>query len=741
MTKTIRNRLFASTYISALALSTGVVAQDQDTDNQELELEEIIVTAGRREQSLQDVPAAVVAITPEDFTLRGLQQIEDVLNYIPGVQYTEVGSPGRGTISARGVPQSSATPVFGVYVDDTPLTSNTNFSNGANTLLDGLLLDVERVEVIKGPQGTLFGATSVGGLLRYISRDPALEDFRASFSAEMNKVEGGSWGQTYSGRVSVPVIKNKLGITVSAYYQDIAGYLDSVDPATGSVLVENSDDAEVEGYAADLLFTPTEKLEIRLKYIKQETSTNLQSLVDLAGEDTTEGLFGDFDTVNTPGPINLDYEIYSGTLNYDFGGFTLTSTTSHTEYDNQTLTDLTAAFAGLADLLSGNPPGTTTSVPFIASSGAEKIVQEVRLTSADSDKFEWVAGFYYTNEDTSNIQDAEAVPSFNLVFADFPSEYTEYAGFADATYYFTDKFDVSAGVRISKNDISLNVLTSGALVGDTNISGEPIEDTVDTYLLALRYRVNEDLSLYSRIASGYRPAQPNIPVIDPFTGDDIAPPIVTADKAWSYEIGAKGTAADGDVDFDVALWAITWDNFQASINANGVNTGGNAQDGLTAYGFESIVTVRPVSKLSLTGSLGYTSSTLNSDEPNIGGLDGEDLPNLPNWKGAVQWNYTIEVSGDWTGTIGGGVRYIGGFQSAFSGAFSTLGVPVDGRTFADLNVGLSNGSVHFGLYATNIFDNRALLSRTDTLQAGTVVSSTGIFERPRTIGANVRVDF
>ena len=740
MLKFFKNRCLASTFMSAVALSGGATAQDQSSE-EEVDFEEIIVTAGRRQQSLQDVPASVVAVSPEDFTLKGLQQIRDVLSYLPGIQYTEFGSPGRGTISARGVPQSSATPVFGIYVDDTPLTSNTNFSNGANTLLDGLLLDVERVEIIKGPQGTLFGATSVGGLLRYISRDPALEEFRASVSADTSTVDDGEWGYTFSGRVSVPLIKNKLGITVAAYYQEQPGFVDFVDGETGALQEEDVNGGEAEGYSADMLFTPTEELEVRLKYLRQENSAQSLSNVSLASENSTDGLFGDYGSIEALGPISLDYEIYSGTINYDFGGFTFTSTTSHTEYENSSVIDLTAAFAGLTDLLSGSPPGTTTLVPFVASSGAKKIVQEVRLTSADSDTFEWIIGGYYTNEETSNIQDVQAVPAFNLLFADFPSDYTEYAVFGNFTYYFSEKFDISGGVRISDTDLVLNTLITGVLAGATDITSEPITDTVDTYLMAARYRVHDDLSLYARVASGYRPAQPNIPIIDPFTGDDIAPPVVESDSAWSYEIGAKGKSADGMIDFDIALWRIAWANYQASVVLNGVSTGGNAEDGLTAYGFESVINIHPTDDLTITGNLGYTSSTVNSDEPGIGAVEGEFLPNLPDWQGSVQWSYTFNISGEWTGAFGGGVRYTAGFASALSGATSVLNVPIERRTFADLNLTVSNGFVHVGLYATNLFDNRALLSRTDNFIGGAVTNSTGIFERPRTLGANVKVDF
>ncbi|MBO6504432.1 MAG: TonB-dependent receptor [Kordiimonadaceae bacterium] len=706
----------------------------------DLLLEEIVVTAGRREQILQDVPAAVNAVDPATFTTRGLQSTRSVFDYTAGITFIDLGNPGRGTIAARGVPQASATPVFGVYVDDTPLTSNTNFSGGAATFLDGLLLDLERIEIIKGPQGTLFGATSVGGMMRYISKDPALDDFRLSAGIDVHTVENGEWGQTYNGRVSAPIVKDKLGVTLAAYYRDIAGYVDYVDAATGEVLEEDADRGNVEGYSADVLFVPTDDLKLRFKYLKQESETDLSARVQLQGIDGDEALFGEFTSIAAPGPQVVDFEVISGSLEYDFGWATLNATTSGTEFSFATREDFTAAFAGLVDLLDGRDPGTTNSVLFNAGQGAEKFVQEIRLTSAESDNFEWIAGFYYTKEDTFNTQELDVTPAFNLLFADFPSEYEEYAGFGDATFYINDKFDVTAGVRISRNEVTLNFVSSGLLAGETNFESEVINDTVDTYLFAARYRPSENVSLYARVASGYRPPQANLPVIDPFTGQDIAPPIVFADTAWSYELGAKGSNADNTVAYELALWKIDWANFQAPLSANGVTTGGNAVDGLSAHGFEGSLTVAPTASFNATANISYTKSSLNEDEPGLGGLADEDFPEIPNWKGSVQWNYIFPVFEDWDATFGGGLRYQGGYVSAFSQSLTEVPVEVDNYLVADLNLRVSNGRYSFGIYATNLFDARALAER-DDLIVGPATDSTAVFLRPRTIGFNVNVDF
>ena len=728
-----------SVSLTVLFSASPVLAQTNDGESK-LEMEEIIVTANRREMSLQDVPMAVTVISPDDYKSKGLSGIREILDYTPGVNFNDGGAPGTGTISARGIPQSEATPVFGIYLDDTPLQSNTAFTTSAAVFLDAALFDIERIEIIKGPQGTLFGASSVGGLMRYITRDPSTDELRGHVSAEVNTTENGEQGQKYTGRVSVPIIEDVLGITISANQEHIGGYVDYVDGA-GGLIEEDVDGGTVDGYAVDVLFQPNEEFRFRLKYLTQSSEIRSSSNVNLAGIDNVDLLFGEEPaTVNEPGLSSIDFDVASATLSYDFGGATLTSTTSYTKFATSSQTDLTAAYAGIVDFYSGSAPGTTTSVDFIATSGAKKIVQEVRLSSAKTEKFDWSIGGLYQKEETNNTQEAPTVPEFDLFTAAFPSEYEEYAAFAESTYYFNEKFDVTAGIRISKNQNILDFTSHGLLIGTTNLEGQTLEDTVETYLLAARYRVNEDLSLYTRVASGYRPAQGNLAIIDPATGEDLAPKVLFADEAWSSEVGVKGSFLDGMGSFDFALWHIDWQDFQASLVFNGVSTGGNVEDGLTAYGFESSVTLRPADGLTLSGNLTYTKSTLDSDEPTIGAVKGEDYPNLPNWKASAQWDYIFDVSGDWTGNLGGGVRYRGDQHSSFSQAGGVVDVEIDSYVLADMNVGITNGTYNVNLYVTNLFDSDDLVGRGDNI-IGAAVDSTGNLVRPRVIGANVRYNF
>ena len=705
-------------------------------------IDEIYVTAARRRQSLQNVAASVRVISPEDFIFRGFHGIRDILNYTPGLDFTEgVGAPGAGTIIARGIPQASATPVFSMYLDDTPLTSNTSFSNGAGIILDALFFDIERIEFIKGPQGTLFGASSVGGVLRYITRDPSLDDVRAIASVDFSTTKGGGISQFVVSRISTPIIVDILGVTATVSYRDAAGYLDFIEE-DGSLIEENIELGDVHGYSLDVYYKPSDDLQFRFKYLNQKNRSRGGSRARLEGPDSSKGFLNGFNVIDTPNLYGLDYEIFSVNLTYEFESFTFSGTSSFSEYSITTESDITSAFSDFidTDLDEDRGKGFTSSVTFISSSGARKHTQEFKLTSSDNSVFEWIAGLYYAEEKTNNVQKSVVVPFFDLISADFPSEYTELAGFGDATYYFSENFDVTAGFRLSQNNVSLSVNTSGILAGGVQIEDQALNDTVETYLFSARYRATPNLSLYVRAANGYRPAQANIPVFDPDTNVNIASAIVDADSAWTYEIGAKGRFWQDIVEFDISAWKIDWSKYQAYLVLNAVSTGGNVDNGLTAYGLEVTSTIRPVSGLSVVGNMSYTKSTLIGDEPLIGGVEGEDYPALPNWKASLQWDYFFSVSSNWSASFGGGIRYIGSFHSSFEQSVNAIDVDVAGHVLSDLNFYLRDGTYNIGVYVTNVFNNASLLDRFDGV-VGDVVTSKGTFTQPRVIGVNFRVEF
>jgi len=699
-------------------------------------LEDIVVTANRREQNLQDVPLAISVVKPDEFKGRGLVTLADMLAYTPGLSTASEGAPpGLGTLTARGVGQFSHSPVVGVYIDDVPVNSNLS----AEFFIDASLLDVERIEVLKGPQGNLYGSTSLGGAIKYVTRKPALEEFRGDASANLSSTKHGGFNQIYSGRISTPIVNGKLGITLSGFYQDDAGLFDYIDPASGSLLAKNGDTYERYGYAADLYWAASDRFDVRVNYTRQSTEWAGSGFSYLdAGYNAT---LGNYRTTGNPDDVQtIKTDLLSATINYQFDWATLTSVTAYMDSPKLFLVDQNSpGVMAFINSLDGHPTGTDTGFPTRTTTGYEKTVQELRLTSEMSDSIEWLVGLYFTDEDAPTQALGIATPSEWLVFdSTTVDSYEEYAAFANVKYYITPDLDITVGGRISRQTVGLDTVVTGhpALVGAGGALEAEVKDTADTWSFALSYRPSEALSLYSRVASGFRPARTNPP------GAPIASLDVSSDSLWSYEVGAKGYAAEGKVAYDVALWYIDWSKFQTLVPIFGASYIGNADHGLTAKGFEGTLTLKPIEGLSIISALAYTDSKLDEDEPVIFGIKDQYVPGLAKWVASMNARYDFVLSGDTMAHVGGGFRYSSGQKGAFDNgdaASPSFNFPGQEYFLVDMNAGVTFGENYaLSIYVTNLLNEVVYTSASYDKIVG---APTGVPARPRTIGAVFSVSF
>ena len=383
-------------------------------------------------------------------------------------------------------------------------------------------------------------------------------------------------------------------------------------------------------------------------------------------------------------------------------------------------------------------------MPLDSQISTDRWAHEFRLTSANNEHLEWLLGLYYTKEESSNFQGAVARPSgFNLVTQQFPSDYEEKAAFGNVTYYFTPQLDATVGVRLSSNDMSVLFTGTGLLAGP-NLPAQTVSDDVQTYLFNARYRPSDDVSLYFRAANGYRPASANLPLINPATGDILSVPFVKADTLWSYEVGAKGNLADGLFGYDVAVYLIKWEDLQVFRSFMGVNVGGNADSDVTANGVEATLTYQPTSVFNLAATMAYAQSELDEDDPALGGLEGEQLPGIPQWTFSLSGNYDFML-GSLDAFVGGGVAYQDGRNTSFKGGVGDGGAVIapanrnfttDDYITADLRTGVTWGRYKLSLYATNLFDEYAFQRATTTGTQGTAS-----IVRPRTIGVVFNAEF
>jgi len=720
-------------------------AQDKGSAQQ---IEEIIVTASRRSESLQDTPLSVATFDPNELAVGGLTKLSDVLDYTPGVYFSGGSAPTHNTISMRGVSTFTSAPTVGTYIDDVPLGSSSGKADGAGLVIDAMKAGIERVEIIKGPQGTLYGASSMGGIVRYVTADPSTSDFSASISTDFSLTDHGGSNQKYTGRLSAPLVQGRIGLSLSGYYEDVGGFIDRI-PQSASGAAKDVDGYENYGGLAKLGVNITDRFSGSLLAMHDKVSFNGRNIVALDGGPPFVPANGPYDTDTAYSIDTSKFDLVGATLNYEFDFANLISSTSYQEREVLSTTDLVADFGPLVALFCGC---TVNNAPFTGSTTTDRFVQEVRLVSKAAEKaagnFEWTVGGIYSKEESGNGQRLAGLPTnFLLLDVNIPSTVEETAAFANLTYFLAADFDLTIGARVADVKASVEVV-DGPQILLNNVPPTTVKDTVDTYSFSARYRPTDNLSFYGRIASGYRPAAANLPLIQ--NGQNAAPAIVKSDTLWSYELGAKGYAADGLFSYDLAAWYIKWKDLQSTIYVNGAQTGGNAASNVTAYGFEGAFTWAPSDRFRMIGSLAYADSTLDSDETlSFGAVAGENMPGIPAWTYALRASRDFKFGDSVDATVNAGLRYMDDRDTGFEGGTGANGQPITPLIFnfvaedhvvADMSLELTRGKLSGSLYATNLFDKYAYSGGSARPAAGFIRATANVI-RPRTVGFTLNYKF
>ncbi|KAA9134026.1 TonB-dependent receptor [Marinihelvus fidelis] len=735
-----------STLACAIAAGLGVsataIAQESDDDESlNTILEEVIVTASRREESLQDVAAAVAVVDTGKYADAGLVGLADVLPFVPGVSVIDSGRPYFNLVYMRGINAVLSAGVTS-YLDEIPVGSSTVYTTPAP--LDGTLLDLGTMDVLKGPQGTLYGASAIGGILKFNTRAPSLENWSGSASANLSDTHGGGFNQLYRANLNGPIIGDTLGISFTAFSQEDDGYIDNV--ALGK---ENWDSYEYYGGSGSLLWQATENLSFTFQAMVQNATQDGATTVQAnhAQDQLQPGLaagepwYGEYETGAADlNPSEYEAELLGLTIRYSTGFGEFLSVTSSQEVNFTQETDLTVPYAAYADLFyPDNAPHTKAL--FIGDLGFEKVTQEFRLVSESNETFEWIVGAFYTEEEGHNIQRLDTTPASDLLFVDFPSTYQEKSAFATGTWYFTPDFDASVGLRYTDYSNDVELAAVGPLIAP--LPYIEIEDDVTNYLANLRWRPSDNMSIYARVASGFRPGGANFLLLDA-DGNPLTDPFFRPDELVSYELGLKGTTADGRFSYDLAAFHIDWEDYQVRTSVGGVSVAANAGKA-SSDGVEAALGFALTDNLILTGSLTWTDARMGEDEPVIGSPKGERLPLTPEWQAALDAQYNFQL-GNLPAYVGAAWRYKGEMFVGMSGYTDAFGTFYPGQSpritlpsydLVDLRGGVTVGAFDFSLYVTNVFDEWAWTSF-DSLAAGI---STGTPTRPRTVGGVVRWNF
>jgi outer membrane receptor protein involved in Fe transport len=725
--------LLAGAAFGALAVPFTSYAADAAPAARGASVQELIVTAQKREESLLNVPQSVTAISGDTLSLKRASTFEDYVTSVPGMNLV-AQQPGSTRLVLRGLNTGGVSATIGTYVDETPYGSVTGLANGAVLAPDLDTFDMQRLEVLRGPQGTLYGASSLGGLLKFVTNAPDPSHYAGRIELDGEDTKSGSTGGSVKGMFNAP-LGDTAAVRASGYYTDQSGFID--DPVRNA---KNVNSAHYSGFRFGFLYRPIDKFSIRLAAIGQDISSAATSTEDLNPQ-TLEPLYGDLTQSRTfAEPNKVAYRVYSATADYDFGPASLLSATSYATLRQDTNEDGTAQLGGVLTAVFGQPLGAG----LVQDLEQKKFTQEFRLSSP-AQTFEWLVGAFYTHEENALHQNLSAISLVNppqvvtglggLEVISLPSDYSEYAAFANGDYHFTDRFDVSLGGRYSHNEQNSTQVTTGALVGGgTTVSGSSSEN-VFTFSFAPKYKLSDDATLYARIAKGYRPGGPN--AINPLA-PAVVPRTFRSDSIIDYETGIKADLFARSLSVDLTAFYITWSNIQllADVAGFATNTNGGSAE---SKGLEGSATFVPVSGLTLSANGAYTQANLTEDtSPLLGGKDGDRLPFSALIAGSLNADYLSAVSDNLDWFVGGSIRFEGRRRSDFDATIGQISVP--SYTVFDLRGGLDWRNYRIEAYVKNLSDERGILSLSGfgstpngAVQAGLV--------RPRTIGLSLSASY
>jgi outer membrane receptor protein involved in Fe transport len=705
-------------------------------------VQELVVTANKREEKIQDVPMAVTALGGAALDKLVVRSFGDYAALVPGLTVTS-GGPGVNHLILRGLSSSGAASTVAVYVDETPMGSSSGLVDGSIFSSDFDPFDMQRIEVLRGPQGTLYGANAEGGLLKFVTRAPQLRTFGGEVQVSGEGVDHGQNGFSADGVVNVP-LGDMAAVRITGFHEELPGWID--DPRLGAKDVNHG---HKDGLRVSVLFQPTDKFSVRLTGFGQDLSAFAGPTVDV-DRFTLAPLTGDL-TQNRfiREPSNISYRNYTGTVTWDLGPATLVSSTSYGKVDTFGRSDPT-------DLVFSPPTGTLGQVlsgAFKTTLGGledqqvndHKFTQELRLSSPASDRFEWQLGAYYTRETGTLDQVIDAfTPSTGAIFGpvletvSLPSVYKEWAGFGDVTYHFNPQFDVQVGGRVASVKQSSVETLSGALVGSVPTLHASSSESVGTFSIAPRYHLSETTMIYGRIASGFRPGGPNLLPVGAPAG---TPSTYQSDSTVNYEVGVKSTQLDGRLQLDLAVFYVDWTRIQIIERVNNVGVTGNGSSARSS-GLEWNATWAPIEGLSLTFNGAYTDAVLTADAPSIGGVDGDFLAGVPRWSSALDGEYTWQPVDGYHAFAGFTWAYMGerktGFTTATTPPIGRIDVP--SYNTVNLRLGVNYDTWGVQLFAKNVGDERGAISLTGPGQILNLGRSETVIQ-PRTVGVLVNKKF
>lgn len=776
--------IFAST--SALALiASPAIAQSADdagessAQSEELVQQTVVVTATRRAVGVQDVPASVQVIGGETIDQLALDSFEDVLPTISGIGFSRSGS-GSTEIGIRGISNITSTefgsvdsvsPV-GIYIDDTPI-------QGGASLPDLVLFDLERVEVLKGPQGTLFGEGAMGGVIRFIPNGANLSEMESKFEATLSNTENGDLNYQARGVVNVPLIKDRLGARISASYKEDAGYIDNI--TTGE---DNINDNEAWSIRAIVDGEITDNLGFRFTYLHDET--------DLNGLDNFNPTVGDLQAEFLEDRFNeTKSDLYALTFEADFGFATGTSISSLVENERlfNERVDLGVEF--LISLFSGG--AIAVPIPnrsLLTEHQQEAFTQEFRLVSNGDNRLNWVLGAFYRDRELDTFASAiipnaqEVNDATNLIFGPFgapflyptpqsvgsitpdpflavvdriaPETFEQYALYGEFDYELVEDLTLTVGARYFDETATFDdqIIGFGYSALSSSDPAE-VEASEDGILLkfGLDYSVNDDTLIYVTASEGFRSGGGNLSAGTDLSGT--VPSVYGSDSLWNYEGGVKSSHMGGRLIANAAVYYLDWKDIQSNVTTPLVPTLIGPQrlsfiDGSSdarIIGGEIELSYRPDDNWTMGYTMNVQDAEFTSTDPGGSILPDTELPRAPelNLSGFVQYDQPINdvLSGffrlDVQHTSSSLSEPLTDFTEQFPAPEALRSL--DAFTTGRVRAGIYKDNLSLDVFVDNITDDRPVVGVSPFFNSFATNDFAVTTIRPRTYGVTLRLNY
>lgn len=788
--------LAAAATLACIASAQAQTAPSPDTEAgaRPGETQQIVVTAQKRKEDVRKVPLSVSVLSAEALGERQIATFSDLTRNVPNVAFDTQAGAGLSTITIRGISSQAGQATVSIYLDDVSLTTRNLYSQGT---AEPRIFDVDRIEILRGPQGTLYGASSLGGTIKYISKQPDPRAFSASVSAGISTTKDGGMGHEVEGVVNVPLVKDSVALRVGAQSGRQGGYIDQVDHKTLAVINEdiNSSTWKVLKLAlkADLgggwSLTPALFAQ---DYKSNDIDASFLKVGDSSAEYQADSPFVDqplprnqtSKTVREPGKDKL--RVPSLTVNGDvgIGDFTGILSGYKRKFDriqDGTLINSTYIGSVTTDPTLGDLVQTLPS-QVILNNKTDQTSIELRLASKDyqpgATPFTWVAGVYssrtktevFDNEPVFGLTQAFANAGFNVEdpadLADtfpgaFPNDNSYFSArhykdrqtslFGELTWHFSPTLRGIVGLRV------LRASQHFEREGDFYFAGGPTSTVLDskwhanTPRFALQWDLTPEHALYANVAKGFRLGSANRPV--PLTAavqQDLAdlqlpgtpPASFNPDSLWSFELGDKARLLGGRLIFNAAVFYTRWKDIQQDIvlPVSGFDFETNVGRA-RSYGVELDARWRATDSFTLFGALGITRSTFAEDVPALGfSDDGGYNVRKGDWVQAVP-RYNASLGGDWrfpiTQNLGGVLRLSGQWVGKSRGTVIRGETDYDRPSYftADASAGLNWDRYAVNLFVKNLNNNQTIL------QKPSIQSVTEAYRlRPRTIGVVFSAD-